>query len=118
MKRRNFLLLTTAGAIATMTPFCKTRRATLTALNTPNFLAAICDIQTIHKIGTNYRATTPTEAQEGVLTELLTTGGGQTEQLIKKVNDDFAAGRTVTIDGWVLSVTEARQCALNSIQLP
>jgi hypothetical protein len=118
MKRRDFLLLTTAGAIATMTPFCKSRRTTFTALNTPKFLAAICDIKTIHKIGTDYRATTPTEAKEDVLTQLLTTGGDQPEQLIKKVNDDFAAGRTVTIDGWVIAVTEARQCALNSLQLP
>ena len=29
-----------------------------------------------------------------------------------RVVDDFAAGRTVLVDGWVLSRTEARQCAL------
>jgi len=101
-----------------MTPFCKTHRATYTALNTPKFLAAICDLQTIRKIGTDYRASTPTEASENVLTQLLTTEGDPTGQLIKKVNDDFAAGRTVTLDGWVIAVTEARQCALNSLQLP
>ena len=31
------------------------------------------------------------------------------------VRDDFAAGRTVVVLGWVLSVTEARQCALFSL---
>jgi hypothetical protein len=31
------------------------------------------------------------------------------------VHEDFAAGRTVVVDGWVLSVTEARQCALFSL---
>jgi hypothetical protein len=31
------------------------------------------------------------------------------------VRDDFAGGRTIVIDGWVLSVTEARQCALFSL---
>jgi hypothetical protein len=31
------------------------------------------------------------------------------------VRDDFARGRTIVIDGWVLSVTEARQCALFSL---
>ena len=118
MKRRNFVLLAIAGGIATVTPFCKTRRGTLTSLNTPKFLAAICDIQTIRKIGIDYRATTPTEAKEGVLTQLLTTEGDPTEQLNRKVNDDFAAGRIVTVDGWVLAVTEARQCALISVQLP
>jgi hypothetical protein len=118
VKRRNFLLLTTTGAIATITPFCKTRRAAPTTLNTPEFLAAICDAQTLRLIGKKYRATTQAEASEDALTQLLTTGGDQPGQLSKKVNDDFAAGRTVTVDGWIIAVTEARQCALNSLQLP
>jgi len=118
VKRRNFLLLTTAGAIATITPFCKTRRAAPTTLNTPGFLAAICDSQTIRKIGVDYRATTQDEAKENALTQLLTTGGDQPDQLVKKVNDDFASGRTVTLDGWIIAITEARQCALYSLQLP
>lgn len=125
MKRRKFLLLTaigTTGAIATMTPFCNTRRTTPTALNTPDFLAAICDSQTIRKIGAEYRASTPAGTSETQLTDLLTAGLDQTknqiDQLNNKVKADFAAGRTVTLDGWVISVTEARQCALYSIQLP
>ncbi|NUQ20107.1 MAG: hypothetical protein HOQ09_04020 [Gemmatimonadaceae bacterium] len=32
------------------------------------------------------------------------------------VRDDFAHGRTVVVDGWVLAVTEARQCALYSLR--
>jgi hypothetical protein len=32
-----------------------------------------------------------------------------------QVRDDFAAGRTVLVDRWVLSATEARQCALFSL---
>jgi hypothetical protein len=31
------------------------------------------------------------------------------------VRSDFAEGRTVVVHGWVLSVTEARQCALFSL---
>jgi hypothetical protein len=31
------------------------------------------------------------------------------------VRGDFAHGRTVIVDGWILSVTEARQCALFSL---
>jgi hypothetical protein len=31
------------------------------------------------------------------------------------VHEDFASGRTVVVDGWVLAVTEARQCALFSL---
>jgi hypothetical protein len=29
-----------------------------------------------------------------------------------RVRDDFANGRIVTVDGWMLSITEARLCAL------
>lgn len=29
-----------------------------------------------------------------------------------RISDDFAAGRTIMLDGWVLSVTECRLCAL------
>ena len=32
-----------------------------------------------------------------------------------QVRDDFANGRTVLVNGWVLAVTEARQCALFSL---
>lgn len=126
MKRRNFLLLTTAGAIATITPFCKTPRPsptpTPTALNTPDLLGAICDSQTIRKIGRDYRATTKNESRDDQLTDLLTTGldqnKDQIQQLTTKIKADFDAGRTVTLEGYVISVTEARQCALYSIQLP
>jgi hypothetical protein len=120
VKRRNFLLLTTAGAIATITPFCKTPRPT--PVNTPDFLGAICDSQTIRKIGTDYRTTTTNESRENQLTDLLTTGldqnKDQAQQLNTKIKADFTAGRTVTLEGYVLSLTEARQCALYSIQFP
>jgi hypothetical protein len=118
MKRRNFILLSIAGGIATVTPFCKSVRAS-SALTQPLFLSTICDLQTLRQVGTKYRATTPAEAGEDILTQLLTTDADQTQQqLIKKVNDDFSGGRTVTVDGWVLALTEARQCALYSFQKP
>jgi len=33
-------------------------------------------------------------------------------QLAARVREDFAAGRIVMLDGWMLSATEARLCAL------
>jgi hypothetical protein len=91
-------------------------------LNTPKFLATICDVATIRKIGTDYRSKTPAESREGELNNLLTTGlddsKDQTEELTRRIKDDFANNRTVTIDGYVISITEARQCALYSLQLP
>ena len=122
MKRRKFVFLTVAGGLATMTPFCRSHKATLTALNNPKFLSTICDVPTIRKIGTDYRTSTPAEDREGRLNDLLTADldqtKDQTEQITGKIKADFAAGRTVTLEGWVISLTEARQCALNSIQLP
>ncbi len=115
-------MLTTVGAISTLTPFCKSRKTTLSTVNTPTFLASICDVPTIRKIGADYRSTTPAESREGDLSDLLTAGidesKDQNEQLNRKIKDDFTAGRTVTIDGYVISVTEARQCALFSLQQP
>jgi hypothetical protein len=35
--------------------------------------------------------------------------------LEKKVRQDFQENKTVVVDGWILSVTEARQCALFSL---
>jgi hypothetical protein len=123
VKRRKFLFLTTAGAIVTMTPFCRIRHAgPPTPLNTPDLLGAICDSQTIRKIGTEYRTTATNESREDQLTNLLIAGldqtKDQTQQLNSKIKSDFTAGRAVTLEGYVISVTEARQCALYSIQLP
>ena len=120
MKRRNFIYLTIAGAGAMMVPSCKNRSAT--AFSRPLFLSTVCDGQTLKHIGTTYRTKTPAEAEEDRLLELLTTGlpqgTDQAQQLDSLVRQDYAADRTVTIDGWVLSRTEARQCALFSLQKP
>jgi hypothetical protein len=122
VKRRKFVFLSIAAGIATVTPFCTSRRPTLTFLNTPKFLSTICDIATIRKIGADYRTSTPAEDHEGQLNDLLATGldqsKEQSEQITNKIKADFAAGRTITLEGWVISITEARQCALNSIQMP
>ena len=98
------------GAI-TMTTGCGRRidpRAK--ALETPDFLSHICDTPTIRQLGATYRAQNPAEANEQALIRLLQSGvDAQT------VKTDYANGNTVTIQGWVLSRTEARQCALFSL---
>ncbi|HXD79145.1 MAG TPA: hypothetical protein VN616_15110 [Puia sp.] len=119
MRRRKFLLLTATGALATMAPFCRSRRND-PALSKPLFLATLCDAPTLKKIGAAYRASVPDESKRSTLGDLLTAGlpddAGLANQLGSKVRQDFAAGRIVTVDGWVLSVTEARQCAMYSLQ--
>lgn len=118
MKRRRFLLLTSAGFIATLAPACNSRRND-PALSKPLFLSAICDAGTLHQIGVSYRASTPDEERRSTLTDALIAGLPENTHLANHLNmrvrQDFAAGKTVTVDGWVLSVTEARQCGLYSL---
>ena len=52
--------------------------------------------------------------------ELLLQDAGVIETNLKmslrnKVTEDFNAGNTILIDGWLLSKTEARQCAFLSM---
>lgn len=116
MKRRNFILLTMAGAW--LAPSCNPHEAS--TLSRPLFLSTICDPSTIRHIGKSYRTTVPAEAKEDKLTNLITENNGndQPQQIDQKIRQDYAAGNTLTIDGWVISVTEARQCALYSLQNP
>lgn len=44
-----------------------------------------------------------------------TTESGLCDLMRKQIRSDFADRRTVRLNGWILSVTEARQCALYSM---
>lgn len=79
-------------------------------LETPDFLAHVCDAATIRQLGDAYRAKTPAESSQEKLIELLTPGVSA-----KKIQADYANGNIVTLKGWVISLTEARQCALYSL---
>ena len=69
----------------------------------------------------SYRKQFPKEDDKTVLSKLLigTDVSKDRSALEKLLNqhifDDFKTGKTVTAAGWILSVTEARQCALYSI---
>lgn len=79
-------------------------------LETPDFLSHICDGATLRQLGDAYRAQYPAEASQEKLIELLkpaVTDGA--------IRADYANGHIVTVKGWVLSRTEARQCALYSL---
>jgi len=39
---------------------------------------------------------------------------GAVSHLEESIKNDFETGNTVIVDGWILSRTEARQCALLS----
>ncbi len=75
--------------------------------------------QTLINIGNTYRKLTD-ENNKIYLEELLfedrVIPDNEIKNLLKtKVTEDFDNGNTILIDGWLLSITEARQCALLSI---
>jgi hypothetical protein len=76
-------------------------------------------------VGELYRRARPEEDGAARLMELLLSSLSLDERqavlqpapalralLVARIRDDFAAGDTVSIGGWVLSLTEARFCAL------
>lgn len=75
----------------------------------------------VRQLGVHYRASTPSENSAGALRAALSSGHGPRIPFVKsgsfddQIRDDFATGRTVVVDGWVLSLTEARQAALFSL---
>jgi hypothetical protein len=123
VKRRHFIKLTAISAGAVCIPFLhgcisKTFNA---ALAQPLFLSHIFDAKTMQATGLAYIKQTPAEDNKSTLSTLLTEGSNitnSTDALAvhtyydKRTKDDFAALKTVVVNGWVLAVTEARQCAL------
>lgn len=125
MIRRTFLFLSATGAAALVAPGLGCRyydKPLMHILAQPDFLGHVCDQKTIADIGSAYLAAFPGEAQRADLIRVLlkgTPGAHDDDRLPKYINDnireDFATGNIVTVRGWVLSRTEARQCAIYSL---
>lgn len=122
MKRRNFILLAGAGAATLGVGYCywgSEGPAYAEQLARPTALARLWDQATLRELGVAYRRRVPGENTEAVLVRLLAGDPEGTPPdaaaLQAAVERDFAAGRTLLLQGWVLSVTEARQCALLSL---
>ncbi len=121
MKRRKFLLLSLFGLFISLVFiwYYKYKSATKRDLRLPLDLSGICDRKTLINIGNTYRKLTD-ENNKIYLEELLfedrVIPDNEIKNLLKtKVTEDFDNGNTILIDGWLLSITEARQCALLSI---
>jgi hypothetical protein len=122
MNRREFLIVTGAGAIAIAGAGCAPdARYETGALARPAVLAALGPDVT-RAIGTRYRSMASDERDAGSLRRRILASRpwsarltGRPPSVAELVADDFEHGRTVTVDGWILSATEARQCALFSL---
>lgn len=123
MKRRNFLVFSALGITAVATPiwFYKYRSLSYDELILePEYLSYILDGQSIYAIGSLYREQTPGESSEGELLSLIPGRDGTSDDALlaeirKDIVIEYRNGDTICIDGWILSRTEARQCALFSL---
>jgi len=130
MKRRKFIRTSTVISISVIFPIvgCSLNSSSTKIVAIPNFLSKICNKDTIIKIGKKYRELIKTEDDKNVLTSILIKEKNKFEKINLSVNkmliqesfglmieNDFKTNNTIIVDGWVLSITEARQCALFSL---
>ena len=126
MHRRLFLRVAALGAATTLTGAACAAGTDdapdLRALARPDLLDVL-GAEQVRAIGAGYRRMVPAERDAAALRAailgrhplLVRLLGAPRVTPAELVRRDFAEGRTVEVDGWVLSVTEARQAALYSL---
>jgi hypothetical protein len=121
MQRRNFILIASGGALALAVPTIYYLQGDIKydkALENPQLLAQIWDAKMMKEIGQSYLKQFPREANKNTLVSRILEDLEATNQLKlvnQKTQQDFKNRQTVLVDGWILSKTEARQCALFSL---
>lgn len=123
MKRRKFIVLSGIGSAAFTLP-AACLRAGVPAydplLAEPELLSLIWDTETTIEMGRLFRQLTPGERTEGELVSILMEAGPENSPdplnvVRSRIQADYEEGDLVMLDGWMLSRTEARQCALFSL---
>jgi hypothetical protein len=114
LDRRQFLSAATAGAALTLVAArgLGDHAADADGLAHPELLTAL-GAGTVREIGRAYRELVPTESDREALEAVLRAAASSVEEAVRA---DCEAGRVVVVRGWMLSVTEARQCALFSLR--
>lgn len=130
MKRKKFLIISAVAVAAVAVPVAiklsNHKKVRDRPMEEPRILGNFCNDEDIRAIGMDYRKRVPEEADKQKLVSLLLTNdsGKQinstdihevSDWLDKKTEQEFEADNTLVIAGWVVSVTEARQCALYSL---
>jgi hypothetical protein len=128
MKRRGFILsaITVAVTLPIVYYFKRNKWKHTFTLVQPDTLSIFCNEKAIRDIGMVYRNNVPLENTKQKLIDLLITDNenknlklSDNSLIIKNIermiHANFLTDKTLIINGWVLSVTEARQCALFSM---
>jgi hypothetical protein len=119
LNRRQFLKASFLAAIASAGASACTDQSS-DALDHPD-LVEMLGPDRVRALGARYRAEVPSENSAASLNASIDAERSTMhlpwprKSIDETVRDDFADGRMVLVDGWVLSVTEARQCALFSL---
>ena len=128
MQRRRFITLSTITAFAVGAPFLNCSEPDLALdklLAMPQTLSRLQDENTLVAIGKAYGAAHPDEYSLRKLERKLAENNLSSDTppnkifatLDKAIQSDFDSGNIVILQGWVLSITEARQCALFSLMV-
>lgn len=125
MKREKFIQLSTTGAVAVAFPSllnaCRESVKYPDSLSKPAQIGKILNPETLIKVGNAYLEKVPNEADKRTLIKFLPADASSDTTEIpqimeQQVKRDFETGSTVVINGWLLSKTEARQCALLALE--
>ena len=124
MIRRDFLKLSVAATPAMVLALNACHGFSGTpqqALASPESLFGIVDRTELLALGKTYLSLFPS-SKESLSAQILgssanpsASGSQVAQQIAQNIQLDFQSGRTIILNGWVLSITEARQCALHTL---
>lgn len=127
MKRRTFVLLGALSIAVISIPTFKWLGLYAgwgNQLAQPKLLSHLFSRKAIRDLGKTYLELKPDESNCKKLTQELLGESSDTifsstadvqDQIEEKIKRDFVNGETIVLNGWILSVTEARQCAYFSM---
>ncbi len=125
MKRRTFIISSAALIIsAPLASYLWFSENKLSILKKPETLLSICNEDELFKIGRKYISLHPLENSKDILINKLMTATNNIKKsniestlnfMLKRIENDFKNKEYINIEGWVISITEARQCALFAI---
>lgn len=125
MKRRTFII--SSAALIISAPFASYlwfSEDKLSMLKKPETLLSICNDEELFKIGRRYISLHPLENSKDILMDKLLASTNNIKKsnlestlnfMLKRIENDFKNKEYINIEGWVISITEARQCALLAI---